>query len=266
MSASDQGPGRRSSQLRQVIGFVGVLAVMFSALGYYTLHYRADDPMAEDVAPVEAQAVPSDGDVDVGSAAVVPSADAPAAAEKSVAAGSPAGAGAAAASSAKVDLDTAPPRVWDHERLSDITPVQALPREMCEQVQVLNLRVDHDEWQQRQVRADLVNGWEEPLANAVVVLSFPDRDGRVLLERKVNPLVVSGGVFGDVVRTLNPGAHRDFRALTGVIPAGWNGKVHARIAAMEFEGGPPLASVSPDAGDDWDSLQARAPARVGPAL
>ncbi|OSM04998.1 hypothetical protein [Magnetofaba australis] len=97
----------------------------------------------------------------------------------------------------------------------------------------------------RRVLSDINNHSDKPIENASVDVEFYNRKGEVVLVRRVNPLAVSGGVFGDVTRPLKPGEKRLFAASIDHVPNNWSGEVktslsgpanHARSLAYLFGG------------------------------
>ncbi len=71
------------------------------------------------------------------------------------------------------------------------------------------------------------------LASWVDVL-FLDANDRVLTRRPINPLVVSGGLFGDKSVPLEVGKTRFFRVETDGVPGIWSGRVDVEVIDSEF--------------------------------
>lgn len=65
-------------------------------------------------------------------------------------------------------------------------------------------------------------------------LLFLDGHGRVLGRRAVNPLVVSGGLYGDKASPLNPGEKRELYIDASNAPEGWTSHVAAEIIYYRF--------------------------------
>lgn len=65
-------------------------------------------------------------------------------------------------------------------------------------------------------------------------LLFLDSKEKVLGRRAVNPLVVSGGLYGDKVSPLNPGEKRAFYIDASNTPAGWTSHVAAEMIYYRF--------------------------------
>ena len=89
------------------------------------------------------------------------------------------------------------------------------------------LRVPH-------LHALVSNKGANPMIEARVDMLFMDGTGQVLARRSVNPLVVSGGLFGDKIRPLQPGESREFEVDTSQLPAGWGSQIHAELVYYRY--------------------------------
>ncbi|MBF0340392.1 MAG: hypothetical protein HQL95_05440 [Magnetococcales bacterium] len=87
---------------------------------------------------------------------------------------------------------------------------------------------------ERRVQGRLFNHGGQQLSTARVNIEFLSASGQVVLIRPVNPLVVSGGIFGDQSEPLPPGTARRFLVATDDTPASWNGKVEAKVMEARF--------------------------------
>ena len=63
---------------------------------------------------------------------------------------------------------------------------------------------------------------------------FLDAGDGVVMTRSVNPLVVSGGLFGDRSEPLEAGRARDFHVEAGGAPDAWADRVDARVTDSRF--------------------------------
>ncbi|MEO5344926.1 MAG: hypothetical protein H7834_00940 [Magnetococcus sp. YQC-9] len=87
---------------------------------------------------------------------------------------------------------------------------------------------------ERRVQGRVFNHGKLPLISARVNIEFLGNAGEVLTARPVNPLVVSGGIFGDQSELLAAGAGRNFLITTDDLPANWNGKLSAKVMGAQF--------------------------------
>ncbi|MBF0455446.1 MAG: hypothetical protein HQL72_11600 [Magnetococcales bacterium] len=101
-------------------------------------------------------------------------------------------------------------------------------------VVVDQITVQTGEANEKRVQARVHNLSGRFLADLRVDMLFLDNQGRILLARGVNPLVVSGGLFGDKIRTLKPGSSRLFSLDATDIPTGWTGSVSAQVTGYWF--------------------------------
>lgn len=79
------------------------------------------------------------------------------------------------------------------------------------------------------IHALLSNTGSNYLDDARVDISFLDAEGNVLLRRSINPLVVSGGLFGDKIKPLFPGETRKIMVDASQVPSGWIDKLRAEV-------------------------------------
>ncbi len=86
----------------------------------------------------------------------------------------------------------------------------------------------------RGVDARLFNQSQKKLIKAQVDIRFLRSSGAVLLTRSVNPLVVSGGLFGDQSEPLKAGESRQFTIMADDVPSGWTGHMDAKVSALGF--------------------------------
>ncbi|MBF0189636.1 MAG: hypothetical protein HQL99_00630 [Magnetococcales bacterium] len=98
---------------------------------------------------------------------------------------------------------------------------------------------------ERRVQGRVYNQGRQPLTAARVDIQFLSSGGEVMLSRPVNPLVVSGGIFGDQSEPLATGSGRYFLVSTDDIPPGWSGKLDARIREVQFGGQIPVEVAQP---------------------
>ncbi|MBF0623150.1 MAG: hypothetical protein HQL54_14630 [Magnetococcales bacterium] len=96
-------------------------------------------------------------------------------------------------------------------------------------VVVGNPRVESGVIGGRRLRAQVINRSDSSLSFAEVEIRFLGQDGAVLLTRLVNPLVISGGMFGDRSKPLAPGQVRTFGMSLSDVPPGWSGAVTFRL-------------------------------------
>ncbi|MBF0270555.1 MAG: hypothetical protein HQL98_00575 [Magnetococcales bacterium] len=89
---------------------------------------------------------------------------------------------------------------------------------------------------ERRVQGRVYNQGRQPLMAARVDIQFLNANGEVLLSRPINPMVVSGGVFGDQSEPLPAGTGRTFLVSTDDIPTSWSGKLAARVREIQFGG------------------------------
>ncbi|MBF0427981.1 MAG: hypothetical protein HQL94_03600 [Magnetococcales bacterium] len=85
------------------------------------------------------------------------------------------------------------------------------------------------------INAHMFNHGRQPLAAAWVNIDFLNSNGEVLFTRAVNPLVVSGGIFGDQSAPLAEGTGRQFHVSADEVPFGWTGKVDAKVTRLWYE-------------------------------
>lgn len=104
-----------------------------------------------------------------------------------------------------------------------------------DQLLILRLRTERREDGSRVVTGLLVNTSTLLLKRLEVRLEGVDARGGVVHDKKVDPLVVSGGVFGDVRRDLQPDRDHSFEIAVDDFPASWQGEVRATILDADFQ-------------------------------
>ena len=77
-------------------------------------------------------------------------------------------------------------------------------------------------------------GGERPVIDIRVDILFMDGKDRILSRRAINPLVVSGGLFGDKTKPLFPGETRGFQADATQPPSGWINQLKAEVVYYQF--------------------------------
>ena len=92
---------------------------------------------------------------------------------------------------------------------------------------VSSLRVELDDMPH--IRALLSNNGTKYLDDARVDILFMDGKDKVLLRRSINPLVVSGGLFGDKTKPLFPGETREITLDASQTPPGWINQLKAEV-------------------------------------
>ncbi|HIJ83818.1 MAG: hypothetical protein HW380_1237 [Magnetococcales bacterium] len=101
-------------------------------------------------------------------------------------------------------------------------------------VVVDRLRVGVDGFGNKIVRGRIANQGGKSLAQVLMFIDFTGSGGAAVQSRLVNPLVVSGGLFGDRVQSLKPGDSRSFQVDATDLPSSWSGAVVARIQSHHF--------------------------------
>ncbi|MBF0108067.1 MAG: hypothetical protein HQL76_02670 [Magnetococcales bacterium] len=96
------------------------------------------------------------------------------------------------------------------------------------------LRVGVDLFGNRVIRGRVANQGHQSLAHVEVTVEFTEPGGTILQSRRVNPLVISGGLFGDRVQTLKPGGSRIFQVDATDLPTSWSGSVATRVEIHHF--------------------------------
>ena len=74
----------------------------------------------------------------------------------------------------------------------------------------------------------------QPFVGARVDILFMDDKDNILLRRSVDPLVVSGGLFGDKKKPLSPGESREFIVDATHPPSGWTDKLKAEVIYYQY--------------------------------
>ncbi|HAT48761.1 MAG: hypothetical protein HQL07_00910 [Nitrospirae bacterium] len=101
-------------------------------------------------------------------------------------------------------------------------------------VVVDRLQVVTDDFGGRTARGRIVNYGRQSLSRVTALLDFTQPDGGVVISRKINPLVISGGLFGDRIQTLQPGDSRIFQVDASDLPASWKGQVAVLVQSYHF--------------------------------
>lgn len=94
--------------------------------------------------------------------------------------------------------------------------------------------IQNGESNEKRVQARIQNQGGRFLASVQLTCHFLDRNGQSVLAREVNPLVISGGLFGDKVQTLAPGAERLFHVDATHVPGEWSGSVRVDVQYYHF--------------------------------
>lgn len=81
----------------------------------------------------------------------------------------------------------------------------------------------------RSIKARISNLGSQSLSEVQLEFRFKDNAGKVLQTRKINALVVAGGLFGDRSQTLSPGVNRTFEVDATQLPSAWSGVVEAEV-------------------------------------
>lgn len=84
------------------------------------------------------------------------------------------------------------------------------------------------------IHATLNNTSTRPVIDIRVDILFMDGKDRILSRRAINPLVVSGGLFGDKTKPLFPGETRGFQADATQPPSGWINQLKAEVVYYQF--------------------------------
>ncbi|MBF0131095.1 MAG: hypothetical protein HQL75_00705 [Magnetococcales bacterium] len=101
-------------------------------------------------------------------------------------------------------------------------------------VVVDRLQVVTDDFGRRLARGRVVNYGRQSLSRVVALLDFTQPDGDVVISRWINPLVISGGLFGDRIQTLQPGDSRMFQVDASDLPTSWKGQVAVLVQSYHF--------------------------------
>ncbi|MBF0358218.1 MAG: hypothetical protein HQL70_06385 [Magnetococcales bacterium] len=97
-----------------------------------------------------------------------------------------------------------------------------------------SLQVQKGDNNEQTVQARVQNQSSLFLAEVELDIIFLDGRGNTVLARGVNPLVISGGLFGDKVQTLAPGASRVFVVDATNVPPNWSGSVDYKMHSYRF--------------------------------
>jgi hypothetical protein len=109
-----------------------------------------------------------------------------------------------------------PPEKGNEQKISGVV--------MVDQIQVQ--KGDNNE---KVVQARILNQGSRFLIDVHLEILFLDTRGKPVLARGINPLVISGGLFGDKVQTLAPGSSRVFLVDATDVPTSWGGNVRAKV-------------------------------------
>ena len=101
-------------------------------------------------------------------------------------------------------------------------------------VVVDRVNVQKGENGEKLIQARVQNQGSRYLADSHVDIIFLDSRNRPVLVRGVNPLVISGGLFGDKIQTLAPGSSRIFMVDATDVPDKWSGSVSAEVGSYHF--------------------------------
>ncbi|MEO5376654.1 MAG: hypothetical protein H7832_02540 [Magnetococcus sp. DMHC-6] len=101
-------------------------------------------------------------------------------------------------------------------------------------VVVDSVRIERKWDNQRWIEARILNRGGQTLKQAQVNFDFLGRGNEAVYQRKVNPLVVSGGLFGDEVAPLKPMEERIFLVSVDKIPASWEGRIEPRVVVSQI--------------------------------
>ncbi|MEO5376655.1 MAG: hypothetical protein H7832_02545 [Magnetococcus sp. DMHC-6] len=82
--------------------------------------------------------------------------------------------------------------------------------------------------------AKIFNNSDQSLILAFVKVTFFGKDGQIVYEKIVQPLVFSGGLFGDQVSHLPPGKIRQFGMDVEDISREWTGEVTFKLLEYRF--------------------------------
>ena len=84
------------------------------------------------------------------------------------------------------------------------------------------------------IQARIHNQSSKYLADVNLDILFLNSRGKTMFKRAINPLVVSGGLFGDKIQTLAPGASRIFIVDATEVPQGWSQEVNYTMVNYSF--------------------------------
>ena len=101
-------------------------------------------------------------------------------------------------------------------------------------VMVDQMQVQNGENSEKLIQARVQNRGGRFLADVRIEVLFFNSRGKPILSRGINPLVISGGLFGDKVQTLAPGSSRIFFVDATDIPPGWSEDVSAKVISYRF--------------------------------
>ncbi|MBF0194988.1 MAG: hypothetical protein HQL71_10540 [Magnetococcales bacterium] len=101
-------------------------------------------------------------------------------------------------------------------------------------VLVDNMKVQKGENNIQIIQARIINQSSKYLAEVHLDILFLNSRGKTMFKRGVNPLVISGGLFGDKIQTLAPGASRTFYVDATEVPRGWSQEVNYTLVNYSF--------------------------------
>ncbi|MBF0446814.1 MAG: hypothetical protein HQL67_01290 [Magnetococcales bacterium] len=96
------------------------------------------------------------------------------------------------------------------------------------------VKVQEGDNRERLLQARIHNLGSQYLSDVTLNIRFLSRTGQSVLERAINPLVISGGLFGDKVQTLSPGTSRLFVIDGTEVPGEWSGEISAQVVHYRF--------------------------------
>ncbi|MBF0382171.1 MAG: hypothetical protein HQL69_14195 [Magnetococcales bacterium] len=101
-------------------------------------------------------------------------------------------------------------------------------------VLVDNIQVQKGDNNEPLIQARIHNQSSQYLANVHIDILFLNSRGKTMFKRAINPLVISGGLFGDKIQTLAPGASRIFIVDATEVPKGWSQEVNYALVKYNF--------------------------------
>jgi hypothetical protein len=101
-------------------------------------------------------------------------------------------------------------------------------------VLIANMQVQKGDNNEQLIQARIHNQSSQYLADVHIDILFLNSRGKTMFKRAINPLVVSGGLFGDKIQTLAPGASRIFIVDATEVPQGWSQEVNYTMVNYSF--------------------------------
>ncbi|MBF0445872.1 MAG: hypothetical protein HQL68_09790 [Magnetococcales bacterium] len=101
-------------------------------------------------------------------------------------------------------------------------------------VLIANMQVQKGDNNEQVIQSRIHNQSSKYLANVNLDILFLNSQGKTMFKRAINPLVVSGGLFGDKIQTLAPGASRIFIVDATEVPQGWSQEVNYAVVDYSF--------------------------------